>query len=310
VALLTLSCSNCGAPMPREARWTAVKCGHCGAVVAPGIRVVSRKEFREALARDEREVAVAPGDVVVAGVRYRVLERLAAGERADVLAATRARRLGERVVVKWMRGGAGADARSIESEWTALAALAASQAQGAPHFTMRLPAPVAHGEARGADGRAGVALVVRDAPGFRPTVADVREAFPGGVDPRHAVWMWRRVLEVLGWVHRSGWAHGAIAPSHVVLNEREHGAILVSWSRARRTADGGDAPADIAAAAGAVRAVLGDDVPAPVRELVDACVAGASPSADAWQLKEIVAGAAERAFGPPAFVPFHVPRGR
>jgi hypothetical protein len=290
--------------MPKEARWTAVKCAHCGAVVAPGTRLVTRKEFRDALARSEREMPAGPDDVAVAGARYCVLERIAVGDRADVFLASRAQRLGERVVLKWLRPGA--DPPSVDGEWAALDALQQSSAQGAAHFTLRLPAPVARGEARGADGKGRAALVVRASPGFRLTLADVRQAFPDGVDPRHAVWMWRRILELLGWVHRSGWAHGAIEPRHVVLDEREHGAMLVSWSRALRVEEGGDAREDLVRAAAAIGSVVGDGVPAPVRELLDACVAGRSPTDDGWQLKEHVAQVAERAFGPPAFIPFHV----
>jgi hypothetical protein len=264
--------------------------------------LVARKGFREALARSEQEVAARPDDVVVAGARYRVLDRIAVGERADVLLATRARRLGERVVLKVLRS----PGPSVNREWDVLAALHASEAQGSGHFTVRLPVLVTRGEVH-QDGGARPALVVRASPGFRLTLAGARDAFPAGLDPRHAVWIWRRLLELLGWVHRSGWAHGAVEPTHVVLNEHEHGAMLVSWSRAMRVAGGGDPAADLTMAARAIGATLGDDAAPAVRELVDACAAGQSPTTDAWRLKELVAEAARRAFGPPTFVPFVLP---
>jgi hypothetical protein len=47
-------------------------------------------------------------------------------------------------------------------------------------------------------------------------------------------------------------------------------------------------------------------VPPSLREVLDASVVRASPG-DAWRLDEAVAKAAERAFGPPAFVPFAMP---
>jgi hypothetical protein len=121
--------------------------------------------------------------------------------------------------------------------------------------------------------------------------------------------MWRRLLELLGWVHRSGWSHGAVLPPHVVVEEREHGAILVSWSRARRIEDGGSVATDLIMAARAVDSLLGptEPIPGPLREVLDACLAGRGGSEDGWVLKETVAEAVAKAFGPPAFVPFHVP---
>jgi hypothetical protein len=290
--------------MPKHARWTAVKCEHCSAVAAPGMQVVSRKTFRAALVRSEQEVSPGPEDVEVAGVRYRVLARLAQGERADVLLATRARALTERTVIKVMRSAA--DASAIDHEWEALEALHGSHEQGAPHFTLRLPPLVAKGQARFADGRHGPALVFRALPGFQSTLADVRDAYPSGVDTRHAVWMWRRILELLGWVHKAGFGHGNVAPSQVLLHPREHGAILVGWSHASMR---GQPEADLVATAKAILSVLGPssgEAP-PVVELLHACAAGHLPSNDGWQLMETVAQAARRVFGPPTFVPFSLP---
>jgi hypothetical protein len=302
-----LACPNCGAPLPRHARWTAVTCTHCGASTAPGFAVISRKEFRDALARADREVQPRPDDVFVSGIRYRVLGTLARGERADLSLAERARRLTERVVLKVFRSATDADAAA--REWEALSALSASEARGAAHFSMRLPAPIARGTTRVPGGPERPCVVTRALPGFRWNLEDVRKAFPGGLDARHAVWMWRRLLELLGWVHESGWVHGAVVPQHVVLNEREHGATLVSWSHAARKANGTGAMEDIVMAARAIDSLLGptEPVPAPLRSLLEECLAGAAGTEDAWVLKERVADAAAQAFGPPMFVPFHMP---
>ena len=282
-------------------------CAHCGASTAPGFAVVTRKEFRDALARADREIQLQPDDVSVSGIRYRVLGTLARGEHADVLLAERARRLTERVVLKVFRSAADVDAAA--REWEALSALSTSDAQGAAHFTMRLPSPVARGVARLPSGAELPCVVTRAQPGSRWNLEDVRRAFPGGLDARHAVWMWRRLLELLGWVHESGWVHGAVVPQHVVVNEREHGATLVSWSRAAKTGDGKSVSADIVMAARSIDSLLGptEPVPAPLRTLVDECVAGVAGAEDAWVLKERVADAAAKAYGPPAFVPFHMP---
>jgi hypothetical protein len=265
-----------------------------------------------------------------------MLRQIARGEISDVLLATRARRLTERVLIKVLRAAEYSDL--FAHEWDVLIALRAGEAQGAPHFSLRLPSLVARGDAVFRDGRVEPAMLVREMAGFRHTLDDVRDAFPKGVDARHAVWMWRRILEMLGWVHRSGWVHAAVLPQHVVVHARDHGAILVGWScaarlgevvpavSARREAfyprevlDGAPATTatDLTMSARTIAYALGavdggelpPDVPAPIRDLVEACVSGPIVD-DAWRLKDLVAAAAQRAFGPPAFVPFEIlPRG-
>jgi hypothetical protein len=328
-----LVCPNCGGPLPRHARWTAVICAYCGVAVSPGPTVVSRKAYRRAWKAAEAEVATSHADVTVNGSRWRLLGLLSHGEISDVFRATRARRITERAVVKLLRDPADADL--FAREWDVLSALGASDAQGAAHFKDLLPGLIARGDAQSAHGRTCPALVERSRPGFERTLDDVREAFPDGVDPRHAVWMWRRVLEVLGWVHRSGWVHGAVLPQHVVLHTGEHGATIVGWSCAVRNGEplpaicaaresfypadertGGRArvASDLVMAARCIAYVLGADdpnalpasVPPSLREVVEASIAGGCPE-DAWQLKEVVAAAARRAFGSPAFVPLTIP---
>lgn len=310
--LYTLTCPNCGAPLPKHARWTAVKCVHCGAVAAPGMQVVSRGSFRRALARAEREIPERPDDFVVAEARYQVLAPLAKGDRADVFLATRARALTERAVAKVLRDAK--EAPALDAEWVTLEALHASTGQGAPHFTTRLPPLVSRGDARFSDGQRRPALVFRALPGFEATLADVRDAYPEGVDARHAVWMWRRVLELLGWVHRNGWAHGNVSPAQVVLDPREHGAILVGWSHAGRLVSGQESRAmsDLAMSAQSVLTTLGhaSGEATPVYDLLHACAQEHLPATDAWDLMERVAEAARRAFGPPTFVPFSLPARR
>ena len=64
--------------------------------------------------------------------------------------------------------------------------------------------------------------------GFR-SLAEVRSAFPAGVDPRDAAWMWRRLLVAIGAAHRAGVIHGAVLPEHVLIHPAEHGLVLVDW---------------------------------------------------------------------------------
>jgi hypothetical protein len=64
--------------------------------------------------------------------------------------------------------------------------------------------------------------------GFR-SLAEVRAAFPAGIDPRDAAWMWRRLLVAVGAAHRAGVIHGAVLPEHVMIHPGEHGLVLVDW---------------------------------------------------------------------------------
>ncbi|HEX2312370.1 MAG TPA: hypothetical protein VHJ17_01460 [Thermomonospora sp.] len=59
------------------------------------------------------------------------------------------------------------------------------------------------------------------------SLAEIREAFPDGLDPRDAAWMWRRLLVALGFAHRAGVLHGAVLPEHVLVHPELHGLVLV-----------------------------------------------------------------------------------
>lgn len=64
------------------------------------------------------------------------------------------------------------------------------------------------------------------------SLAEIREAYPDGIDPQDVAWMLRRTFEVLGWVHTHKYVHGAVLPEHVLVHPVEHGAKLVGWSYA------------------------------------------------------------------------------
>jgi serine/threonine protein kinase len=61
------------------------------------------------------------------------------------------------------------------------------------------------------------------------SLADVRRAYPDGLDPRDAAWMWRRLLVALGFAHRAGVVHGAVLPPHVMIHPADHGLVLIDW---------------------------------------------------------------------------------
>ena len=333
MSLRALSCPACGAPLPPNARRAVVVCPFCKAAVTDDGPVIFAASFRQALA--ERETAVVDGRrrVRIAGVPYGVIGRLAMGDSADVFLAERAHPVTERVILKVLRSSVDLDL--FEREWGALEALHASDSAGAAQFTRRLPGLVARGRIEGGDMQA---QVHRAASGFVDTMEDVMRAYPRGVDGRHAVWMWRRVLEMLGWVHRAGFAHGAILPAHLLVHARDHGVMLVGWSCAARLGERAGLPVikdtqrglypeellrgappsvatDLAMSARCIARVLGGSaealppsVPAPLCEVIAAfATTRGQTTDDAWELKQLVGNAAHQAYGPARFHRFEMP---
>lgn len=64
------------------------------------------------------------------------------------------------------------------------------------------------------------------------SLEEVKQAYPDGIDPRDMAWMWRRLLTVLAYVHEQGVCHTAVAPSHVLIEPRDHKLVLVGWCNA------------------------------------------------------------------------------
>ena len=61
------------------------------------------------------------------------------------------------------------------------------------------------------------------------TLAEVKAAYPDGLDPRDAAWMWRRLLVAIGLAGQAGLIHAAVIPEHVLIHPGDHGLVLVDW---------------------------------------------------------------------------------
>lgn len=226
---LALDCPHCGGALPPRAVRVVVTCPYCERAVSLDGVIVRAASFRKARERDVGSEE--PGErVTVAGVGYVLGPHVASGASSEVYQARRVGRCTERVIIKRLR--VRDDADLLEREWRTLRLLASSTAAGHQTFRALVPEPVARGEIHGDP-----ALVTRAKSGFVHTLDDALSAYPDGLDPRHAVWIWRRILEVLGFVHASGLVHGAVLPEHVVLHARDHGAALVGWSAAGRAGE-------------------------------------------------------------------------
>jgi hypothetical protein len=308
----SVSCQQCGAPLPRQARWRTVTCTYCSAQFTHA-KVILAKRFREAF---ERAGTSDGPTLACAGQRYRVLAPLASGAHTRILLAERIGALRERVVLKvW---GDGAPTGRLLREREVLAQLQDDSAAGAAYFTQRLPQVVAFGVGEEPGGRSSEMLVLRSPTGFWGSLATVRASYPRGIDARHAVWMWRRTLDVLAYVHATGWAHGNLHPGHLLVHPGDHGILIIGWADAQRV-DVGDAAygRDLQQTAWSMRALLAtgdgdgapsipDSVPSPLAALLRRvsedrawCAAtGAQGVHD-----ELVAAAAT-SFGTPRFIEF------
>ncbi len=315
MSIKALKCPNCSAPLP-FAGGKAMVCRFCDHVL------VDLPDLWWARAVDVPVWVGRPEDrgrprVGLGRHTYVLREQIATGESSDVYLARRDARLTEQVVIKVARGGLDSDAaRALRGEWRTLARLRGSGAGGADHFTRLLPRPVAHGALRADDRAPAIATAYGWRVGFRHTLATVRERYPSGVDPRVAVWMWKRILEMLTWLHSSGFVHGALRPEHCLVHPRAHGVLLVGWSRAHwRHGSSRSEPADdVAASAEVMARVLGGDVarlpsqvPSALRRLVLARSEGGHH--DAWAVHEELVRVAAAVFGPPRYSPLSLDDG-
>ena len=316
VTYTLVSCPQCNAPLPRLAPTGVMHCDYCQVALVPtagGVRLMQAPES------DLPE----PGRtrLWVGGRRYILDGRVASGSSSDVFVGRFNHRLSERVVLKLLR--APEDLDVFRHEWDVLGALQRATRDGTAHFSRLMPAPVAFGEARlgihGTEGKREV-MVSSLAPGFVHTFDDVRAAYPAGIPAGASIWLWKRVLESLAWLHGAGWVHAAVLPEHLLVHARDHGVRLIGFSCATRVGDpvkvsaGGLSPGvvaqpalDYAMSARAVQSIIGAAPPEPLQRLLARATEDAASFADGWALIAEVDRVAREVFGPPQYVPFKMP---
>jgi hypothetical protein len=165
--------------------------------------------------------------------------------------------------------------------------------------------------------------------GFVP-LTEVAAAYPDGLDPRDAAWMWRRLLVVLGAAHRAGVIHGAVLPEHVLIEPAQHGLMLIDWCYS--TTGGDPIPAlvdryedwypievtqgrtpgpgtDIHLATRCLTELMRDRIPARLAAFARGCMLrplAARPD-DAWAVLSELDDALHHLYGPRKFRPFTMP---
>lgn len=313
---VSLMCPQCAAPLPRAAYWRTVTCSYCGATVSRGAETIRAASFHEAWLRVHQAVDLPARMVSVGERQYGLLAGLGGGESSQVFLAQRVHPFGERVTLKLARTD-GATA-VLQQEAETVRQLQGLKTAGSAYFSQRLPQLVASGTARDGTSPERHALALRHPTGFWGSLADVMRGHPTGVDARHAVWMWRRVLEVLAYLHDNSWQHGDLCPEHLLVHPRNHGVQMIGWARARHGGHG--AVQDLMQLAWSIRMLLSGQAgsgehppslpattPAPLAALLLAGSEDARWCAQhgARGLLAQLGQAAEQSFGVSRFVVFH-----
>ncbi|HEU4951231.1 MAG TPA: hypothetical protein VFT46_04730 [Holophagaceae bacterium] len=222
------------------------------------------------------------------------------------------------MVVKIARDGLAPGELAREAELLGRIRAAAGSEQD--FLDLRLPLPVAVGISSGPVAAGQEVLLLRAEVGIWGSGADLLPLHPRGIDPRHVVWIWRRILELLAPLHGRRWVHGDIALEHLLLMPEDHGCLLAGWACAAPGVPGASLKQptpvrDLAQTAWCMRALvcggeepdhLPDDVPGPLRTLLDRCAGDTAwlAALGAAGLDAEIQRASREAFGPPAFLPF------
>jgi serine/threonine protein kinase len=309
MSFVAISCPQCSAPLPRVAVWRSVTCGFCGALVTRQDSLVKRDTFRQALARAGGGSAGSGGEIECCGVAYHLIQRLGQGDLSEVHLA---RSVGTQPYLATIKRSSSPDAAArYQHEARVLRELHDSESgQAAAYASQRLPEVVSCGPVTGGSG--GFALVLRHPVGYWGSLAALNARFPDGIDPRHAVWIWRRLLDVLHFIHAQGWAHGDVRPEHALVHPEDHGIRLIAWGNAVKGADLKTRAADLQRSARVAMVLVNGnstsiprDVPEPLARILNS--AGQDPGFcekhGARGLDAMLLEAAREAFGPPAFIP-------
>lgn len=295
MSIEAFACPHCTAPIAPDG-WKSAVCAYCRSVLVGLPRAWWARPVPVPPWSGRSADAGAPR--VRLGERAWVLgARLGVGAHSEVFRARRDARLPLGAVLKVATD----DGEALRRELRVIRRLRQSAARGTDHFVRRLPAPVASGALRGdaiSAGGAPFAVAYRARPGFTRTLADVR----GAVDPRVAVWVGKRLLEQLTWLHGAGFAHRAIAAEHVLVHERDHGATLIGWSEARWLGGGDRAShrADVAAALEVAGALLDRRAPRALRRFFHA-----AGSTDAWARHAALVRVSAETLGAPRHAPLN-----
>lgn len=161
------------------------------------------------------------------------------------------------------------------------------------------------------------------------SLSEIRAAYPAGINPQHAVWIWNRMLEALILAHGSGIAHGAVTPQHVLAHPPSHLAQIFDWTAsgkpgtelpyrdskwsAWQSDDFATVGTDLRSAAWCAVYILGGDpstselpatVPSEFRNLLDRSLQPRPSFLTATASRDELRHVARILYGEPKFIPF------
>lgn len=333
-----LMCPQCNAPLKPSRFASSVVCSYCGTTVRLDPSSISAERFHQSFRVWNSPQTYQVSSWISLGDRHWALGRqIAQGKIADVYTGQRARWPTELVIIKILRDRKDAD--TFDNEWEVLQTLHKSDARGADDFTMLIPQTVFHGDISAGSLTGKRVSIFRWISGFQHTFEEVIRAYPQGIPPRASIWVWRRILEVLSFLHASGFVHGAVLPSHLLVQENDHGVRLVGYGCSGR-ANGNfrsvsqthasfypqagrsqlklTPQLDLAMSARCVVALLGGDpasgsvpdaVPGPLANVLRR-VALTDPTnsrESAWDIRTEIGKLADQVYGAPQFIPIVMP---
>ena len=334
-----LVCPQCNAPLAPNRFAQSVVCSYCGTTIRFDSASITAARFHEAFrVWNSPESYQISSWVSVGDNRWALNQRIAQGSISDVYTGQRARWPTELVILKILRDRKDID--RFDNEWDVLETLHKSDTTGADSFTMLIPQPVAHGDISSGMYAGKRVSIFRWISGFYHTFDAVIQAYQQGIPTRASIWIWRRILEVLSFIHTSGMVHGAVLPSHLLIQEMEHGVRLVGYdcsghigeklrnayqtfesfypqsAQSRLTLT---TQLDLTMSARCIIALLGGDpvtaslntsVPAPLIRILQRVTriehTGKS-SEDAWSIREELGDIAKQVYGAPQFIPIVMP---
>jgi len=65
------------------------------------------------------------------------------------------------------------------------------------------------------------------------TLAQAIQAYPGGISAESLVWIYRRLLDIIGFAHSKKIIHGAVTPNNILIGQDDiHEVKLINWHNA------------------------------------------------------------------------------
>ena len=221
-------CPQCNAPLTPHRFAKSAVCPYCGTTVHFEDAPLSANVFRKSFADWNNPAAQGFTDFISIGNSHWALnERLSEEEICDIYQGQRARWPTEMAIIKLLREDQ--QKPLLENEWQRIQELTRSQASGVEIFSRLLPQPIIHGRITGSDYHDKTASVFRREITWRYTLAEILQATPQGIPIRAGIWLWRRMLELLTFIHASGLVHGAVLPQYILIQENEHGARFSNY---------------------------------------------------------------------------------